>query len=196
MVSARAVHPVAWFYVSMCSCQLLLLKDVQVCFSGDGNYAATMSPSNLERLFQAAVVEVLAQHSSLRVLRTVCRVSLPFSFATILNFFQDHRVSVAHPPANQAHVLPVSQKLLFHAKVRSAFVHLLLSPSSVLANLPLASFTRPCRLHAPAFAKLLLTPSAVTCAARLLHLPKFQLMQSTPSFAGSTASAVRASRCI
>ena len=32
----------------------------QVCFSGDGNYGAIVTPSNLDRLFQAAVVEVTA----------------------------------------------------------------------------------------------------------------------------------------
>jgi hypothetical protein len=36
----------------------LPLNLAQVCFSGDGNYAATITPANLERLFQAAVVEV------------------------------------------------------------------------------------------------------------------------------------------
>ena len=36
----------------------LSLNLSQVCFSGDGNYAATITPANLERLFQAAVVEV------------------------------------------------------------------------------------------------------------------------------------------
>ena len=191
MVRARAVHPVACFYVSLFSCQLLLLKDVQVCFSGDGNYAATMSPSNLERLFQAAVVEVLAQHSSLRVLRTMCRVSLSFSFAAILNFLSgspcQRRASPGESSACAARV-PEAVVPRQSALCICAFV--------AVSNFPLVSFTRPCRLHAPAFAKLLQTPSAVTCAARLLHLPKFQLMQSTPSFAGSTASAVRASRCI
>jgi hypothetical protein len=38
---------------------------LQVCFSGDGNYAATVAPANLERLFQAAVVEVAALRLSL-----------------------------------------------------------------------------------------------------------------------------------
>jgi hypothetical protein len=51
--------------------------------------------------------------------------------------------------------------------------------------------TRLCRPRAQAFAKLLLTPFALTFAAHLLHLLKFLLMQLILSFVGSTASAAK-----
>lgn len=43
-----------------------------MCFSGDGNYGAIVTPSNLDRLFQAAVVEVTA----CRVPPTTSRLTL------------------------------------------------------------------------------------------------------------------------
>jgi hypothetical protein len=84
---------------------LLIDKHRQVCFSGDGNYAARIRPADLDRMFQAAVVEV----------------TCPYLNYNFVYLSQEHRVSVAHPPNNQARVLPISQKFLFHVKVSCYF---------------------------------------------------------------------------
>jgi hypothetical protein len=53
----------AFFLRRCCRSHIAAAQSTQVCFSGDGNYGAVVSPENLEQLFQAAAVEVGAAYS-------------------------------------------------------------------------------------------------------------------------------------